>query len=357
MSNLVVYGFTDRDGAAALEDVGIRIKNNGGPHGVGLVEVGSVSAIVGPETKWRMFRSAEHNNLTRLQHYQTVLESVMEDTAILPARYQTVLPGKEAVCTLLAQHGHRLAKPIADYGHLIEIEVIVEWDLNEMVKTILSKDGLDTSRLGRTSHGMATALQQEVKTRRETLSRFIRQALKGISVDISDVRDPDPGVVTRHVLLLERERDNDLFMLLREIDKSGIGKLRMRCIGPLPPCSFASVEVWAGDHDMIENARINLNLNPIVEKGEIRKAYHSAIKQLHPDLNTVVSGTIDEISAIRDSYELLSMIAEGQVRSKGHGVPDTDRRLDKAMIRLDRSGLDRTFMIAVRREGARKAVA
>ena len=31
-------------------------------------------------------------------------------------------------------------------SHLIEIEVIVEWDLNEMVKTILSKDGLDLSR-------------------------------------------------------------------------------------------------------------------------------------------------------------------------------------------------------------------
>lgn len=355
MSNLVVYGFTNRDGAAALRDVGSRIKGSGGPSGVSLVEVGNVSAVVGPETRWRMFRSAEHNNLTRLQHYQTVLETVMEDTAILPARYQTVLPGREAVCTLLAQHGHRLIKPITDYGHLIEIEVIVDWDLNEIVKTILSKDGLDTSRLGRTSHGMATALQQEIATRRETLSRYIRHALKAISVDISDVRDPDPGVVTRHVLLLERDRDSDLFLLLREIDKSGIGKLRMRCIGPLPPCSFASVEVWVGDHEMVENARMNLKLNPIVEKGDIRRAYHSAIKQLHPDLNNVVSGTVDEINAIRDSYELLSMIAEGQVRGSKEAAQDEDRRLDKAMIRLDRGALDRTFMIAVRREGAGRA--
>lgn len=356
MNNLVVYGFTNRDGAAALRDIGGRIKVGGGPAGVGLVEVGNVSAIVGPETKWRMFRSTEHNNLTRLQNYQTVLETVMEDTAILPARYQTVLPGREAVCTLLAQHGHKLTKPIMDYGHLIEIEVIVEWDLNEIVKTILSKDGLDTSRLGRTSHGMATALQQEITKRRETLSRYIRHALKGISVDLSDVRDPDPGVVTRHVLLLEKVRDTDLFMLLRQIDKSGIGKLRMRCIGPLPPCSFASVEVWVGDHEMVENARLNLKLNPIVEKGEIRRAYHSAIKQLHPDLNNVVAGNVEEINAIRDSYELLSMIAEGQVRSS-RDAAEAGRQLDKAMIRLDRGALDRTFMIAVRREGARKAVA
>ncbi len=354
MNNLVVYGFTNRDGAAALKGIGARIKASGGPHNIGLVEVGSVSAIVGPETKWRMFRSTEHNNLTRLQNYQMVLEAVMEDTAILPARYQTVLPGREAVCTLLAQHGHKLAKPITDYGHLIEIEVIVEWDLNEIVKTILSKDGLDTSRLGRTSHGMATALQQEITKRRETLARYIRHALKGISVDLSDVRDPDPGVVTRHVLLLEKTRDNDLFLLLRQIDKSGVGKLRMRCIGPLPPCSFASVEVWVGDHEMVENARLNLNLNPIVEKGEIRRAYHSAIKQLHPDLNNVLAGNVDEISAIRDSYELLSMIAEGQVRSD---AAETGRRLDKAMVRLDRGALDQTFMIAVRRDGVGKAVA
>ena len=356
MNNLVVYGFTNRDGAAALKDIGTRIKKGGGPHNVGLVEVGNVSAIVGPETKWRMFRSAEHNNLARLQNYQSVLEAVMEVTAILPARYQTVLPGREAVCTLLAQHGHKLAKPISDYGHLIEIEVIVEWDLNEIVKTILSKDGLDTSRLGRTSHGMATALQQEITKRRETLSRYIRHALQGISVDLSDVRDPDPGVVTRHVLLLEKGRDTDLFMLLREIDKSGVGKLRMRCIGPLPPCSFASVEVWVGDHDMIESARMNLNLNPIVEKGEIRRAYHSAIKKLHPDLNNVLAGNVDEINAIRDSYELLSMIADGQLRSTRDSA-ETGRRLDKAMVRLDRGALDRTFMVAVRREGVRKAVA
>ena len=201
---------------------------------------------------------------------------------------------------------------------------------------------------------MATALQQEITKRRETLARYIRHALKGISVDLSDVRDPDPGVVTRHVLLLEKTRDNDLFLLLRQIDKSGVGKLRMRCIGPLPPCSFASVEVWVGDHEMVENARLNLNLNPIVEKGEIRRAYHSAIKQLHPDLNNVLAGNVDEISAIRDSYELLSMIAEGQVRSD---AAETGRRLDKAMVRLDRGALDQTFMIAVRRDGVGKAVA
>jgi gas vesicle protein GvpL/GvpF len=357
MNELVVYGFTNRSGAAALQDIGVRTKSRGGPHGVSLIEVGNVSAIVGPQTKWKVFRSAEFNNLTRLQHYQCVLENVMEDTVILPARFQTILPGREAVAGLLAQHGHRLAKPIHDYGHLIEIEVIIEWDLNDIVQTILTKDGLDPGQVDGTSHGMATELQRSVGIRRDALALYIRKALQAISIDISDVRDPSANVVSRHVLLLEKERDTDLFMLLREIDKSGVGKLRMRCVGPLPPCSFASVDVWVGDHEMVENARVNLNLNPIVEKGEIRKAYHTAIKRLHPDLNEVVGGNVEEINAIRDSYELLSMIAEGQVFGGNASKVDPEKRLEKAMVRLDRGALDQTFMISVRREGSRKAVA
>lgn len=360
MSELVVYGFTNRNGASGLDDISARVASRGGPSSVGLVEVGSVAAIVGPQTKWKMFRSAEFNNLTRLQHYQAVLECVMEDTDVLPARFQTVLSSREAVATLLAQHAHRLAEPIHDYGHLIEIEVFVEWDLNEIVQTVLSKEGLDVASSHATSHDMATALQKSVDKRRTSLQQYIKRALKAICVDISDVRDPNSSVVSRHVLLLEKGRDTDLFMLLKEIDKSSVGKLRMRCIGPLPPCSFASVDVWVGDHDLVETARLNLNLNPIVEKGEIRKAYHTAIKRLHPDLNKVISGSdngVEEINAIRDSYELLTMIAEGQVHGGSAAKEDKDRRLDKAMIRLDPGALDQTYMVAVRREGSNRAIA
>lgn len=359
MSELVVYGFTNRNGAASLEDLERRVRARGGPAGVGLVEVGSISAIVGPQTKWKVFRSADYNNLTRLQHYQAVLECVMEDTDVLPARFQTVLSGREAVAKLLAQHGHRLAQPISDYGHLIEIEVFVEWDMNDIVQTILAKEGLEVAQPNATSHDMATALQNAIEKRRAGLKQYIKRALSAIARDVSDVKDGQANVVSRHVVLLEKGRDVDLFSLLKEIDKSSVGKLRIRCVGPLPPCSFASVDVWVGDHDLVETARLNLNLNPIVERGEIRKAYHSAIKRLHPDLSAMNQGHIgvEEINAIRDSYELLSMIAEGQLRGGVGAGKGPDERYDKAMIRLDQGALDQTFMVAIRREGAAKAIA
>lgn len=355
MTEQVLYAFTNRDGADSLRDIGKIIEDNGGPAGVNLVEVGNVAALVSPQAKWKLLRSTEHNHLVRLQHFQSVLETAMNLAPILPTRHQTVLSDREAVSTLLAQHGHTLVKPVRDFGGLIEFEVVIQWDINDIVRDILGKDGLNTPRHSSTNSDMARSLENAIAEKRRVLTDFIKQALKSLTVDMIDVRGSDQGVLCRMLVLLQAKKQDSLLALLKQIDDSGIGKLQMNCIGPLPPCSFASVEVWLSDVGKVEAARRQLALHPVVQKDDIRKAYHMALKTLHPDLNGGVTRSPDaaeKISRIRHSYELLSLIADGQTRS-GLMTDSGSEGLKQSLVRLDGPSLEKTFLVSLRREGER----
>ncbi len=354
MTEIVLYGLTNRDGAESLKDIGDLVRANGGPTGTNLVEVGQIAAVVGPQNKWKLLRSADYNQLKRLQNYQTVLETAINLAPVLPARHQTVLPDKESVSILLAQHGHTLTKPIKKFGDFIEFEVAIHWDINDIVRSILGEEGLEVSPRDRSSRAMARSLDVALQDKRRVLVQFIRQALKVVSQDIIDIRDNDQSILCRMLVLLRNKDQDALLKILGQIDESGIGKLQMSCIGPLPPCSFASVEVWRSDVSKVDEARRDLSLNCSVHREDIRRAYHAALKTLHPDTTNQVHESheaAERISAIRSSYELLSLIADGQVRGGiGLGL-GTTASIDNSLVRLDPKALQRTYLVSLRREG------
>lgn len=348
MTEIVLYGFTDRKGAENLSTLPTTLKQDYSLPGIDIIEVGNVAAIIGPQPKWRYFRTVDHNNLTRLQQYQSVLEAALREAPILPARHQTVLPNRGAISNLLAQHGPSIIQPLRQYGSLLEFEIEIRWDMSEIVRNILGKDGLEAPDSPDDTHAMTEALDIAIERKREALAKFINQAITAVTLDEIrvDVRDRD--ILCNLIVLVRRDNCDALMKLLGQINSSGIGKLDMNCIGPLPPCSFASVEVWLSDAQMVEDARNSLRLGAIVSKDDIRKAYHQAMKSLHPDVNKGRAAA-ERITAIQHSYELLSLIADGLNNSPptlNDGQPDRTQQ-----VLLDEASLERTYLISLRREG------
>jgi DNA-binding transcriptional ArsR family regulator len=342
MQPCVLYAFTDRDGFEKLEDIGAHVVAQGGPKNVELVQVGQLAALIGPQTKRRLLHSSDHNKNLRLHHYQTVLEVAMEEASVLPARFQTLLPNPEAASALLQRYRQPLEAALHDYGELIEFEISIKWDIGEIVRNILSQDGLST-----TQGSAAQALEDTIQEKRRDLGAYIRNAFDSIALDVIDVRTTAQDDLCHHVLLLDKSREATLFDLLKQIDKCGIGKVSTLCIGPLPPCSFASIDLWNSDADAVEAARKSLDLDTIVDGEEIRKAYHLALKAHHPDLNEQATSDPETISSLREAFELLSMIADGQAdieTSPEDGVTQTT-------VRLDSDSLKETLLLSLYRAG------
>ena len=94
----------------------------------------------------------------------------------------------------------------------------------------------------------------------------------------------DDRMVANLALLLPKGASDALDRRLAELDEEFGSRLNFRCVGPLPPYSFATVEVSLPSFEAIDRARRALSLGDKAGLAEIKSAYRRQIRQVHPDL-------------------------------------------------------------------------
>ncbi|MBU1487031.1 DnaJ domain-containing protein [bacterium] len=83
-------------------------------------------------------------------------------------------------------------------------------------------------------------------------------------------------------------------------------KLNFRCVGPLPPYSFYTLEIEKMESEEIDWARKRLGLlNTTAGKDEIKKAYQRAAASTHPDINPDTPGVEEEFDEIIRAHNIL----------------------------------------------------
>jgi len=72
---------------------------------------------------------------------------------------------------------------------------------------------------------------------------------------------------------------------LDELDAAFYGRLDFRCVGPLPPYSFATVETLVPTFGAVDGARKRLGLGRQATALEIKQAFRQRARVEHPDCN------------------------------------------------------------------------
>lgn len=339
---------TDAEKQSVLRNIDTRVADRGGPPGLELIEAGSLTALIGPYCKPRRFRSLDYNRQLQLKAQQVVLETAMEDVRVLPAALGTHLPSRSKIVRLLNIHGDHLRSQLNTFGDLVEFEVLVSWDANEIVRSILTMDGLEIPNGSRSNRNMARALEMAIETKRRTLRAHIDSAIKQVARDTISVETSDANALSRQIVLLSKDREDHFYDLLRKINATGEGKISIKCIGPLPPCSFAAVQVWKTPLDEVTQARSTLRLGRSVAMSEIQAAYRNALN--HPQGQDGL-GT-KKISEVRSSYQLLTQIAESQSLTYLSGAMQRSAS-DDALVQLDQATLLETYLVSIGKRGSR----
>ena len=82
--------------------------------------------------------------------------------------------------------------------------------------------------------------------------------------------------------------------------------LNFRCVGPLPPYSFYTLEIKTVKNEDIDWARKRLGLSgDITSKNEIKKAYQRQALSTHPDRNLNAPGAGKEFDDVNKAYKIL----------------------------------------------------
>ena len=250
-----------------------------------------------------------------LLRHQQVIERVMTWTSILPVKFGTVAPDGQAVSRSLANGTAAFADAFERMKGKSQFEILVTWDPEPVFASIAAEPEVVQLKQELTTDGYgaylvaASRLGALVKwffvRRRNKLADGIAQVLRQISQDAVPNALMDDRMVLNMALLIEDDRTAALDDCLETLDASYEGKLTFRCIGPLPPHSFATVEITFLEAGKITRARRLLELDAVQDARTLQAAYRRLAKQAHPD-TAAGGGDGERIAELKDAFTTLS---------------------------------------------------
>lgn len=355
MGPIYVYGVVPAEEDMAFDTVGV--DGDGGP--VYAVPHHGIAAVVSTSPLENYRALGRQEAVTYLVAHQRVVEAVMRERPVLPVRFGTVLADAGVVQRLLAVGEARFTAALAEIADRVQMEVVVLWDLQEVFGEIAQQDEIAQFRAqiaARPAEAMVAermAMGQKVHAslleRRAALQSQLLPALRNVARDVVVNPPMDDSMVVNAALLLDPTDDGALDQELERLDQAFDGRLHLRCVGPLPPYSFATVEIVVPSFEAVDKARQTLGLCEVVRPAKIRQAYHRLAAQSHPDHRPDDSAAESRMAELADAYALLNAYTEAQALEGGIS-PEGGDASREALCHLDRATAERTLLISVRRQ-------
>jgi DnaJ-domain-containing protein 1 len=282
--------------------------------------------------------------------HQQVVEAVMRVAPVLPVKFGTQAPDETSVRHALEQGRSSYQEAFARLADCMQMEVVVLWDLDAVFRDIAAEGAIVQlkSEIAASPEQQREAacvtlgglVKAALDRRRRELATHLADALRGVAIDAVDNAVMNDRMVLNLALLLRRNDGERLDRRLSELDAEHVGRLTFRCVGPLPPYSFATVEIRFPTFDEVERSRRALELGEKATAAELRSAYRRLVKTVHPDAAGVGRNVGARMSVLTDAYRVLNAYAGGRAGGDAEAPP----------LRFDRRAVAQRVLISVRRQ-------
>ena len=225
------------------------------------------------------------------------------------------MPHEDSVAELLARGGPDFRRALDELAGKAQTELLVQWNLQEVFAEIGQSEEIAGLRLVAQAASpedcggaleVGRTVQALLARRRAAIAECLLPRLVDVARDsVVNVTQND-GIVLNVALLLDEEGRRRLDALLSELDAEFSGRLDFRAVGPLPPCSFATLEVETPRFAEIDAARRLLRLPDVVTAADVKAAYHRVASAVHPDLNPDAKEAAARMSELSEAHTLLS---------------------------------------------------
>jgi len=296
------------------------------------------------------YRGLKRDKAVRyLVAHQRVVEAVMQAFPLLPVKFGTVLPDEAWVRRLLTQGGTLFRTTLEKFAGQAQIEVVILWNLEDVFQEIGQEDPIGQLKdqvaarpLEETLDervAMGQMVQASLERRREALQDRLLPSLRELALYLVVNPPMDDSMVANVALLVDKPGREALDRRLGLLDEAFEGRLLFRCVGPLPPYSFATVEVQVPSFDAVDKARRQLGLGEMATPGEIKRAYRQLAGRLHPDHNPEDPEAETRMAELTQAYRLITAFADSQALEE-----------DDMPCVFNREAVERTLLIAIQRQ-------
>lgn len=249
--------------------------------------------------------------LKELGQYHSLLERLRPMGTVVPVRFGTPVSCKAEVLRLLEAERAVLEELTAEFEHKAEWDVTAQWNFalvatdmveeNQSLRDLAAKAQTAADQI-RVGAEVASALA----VRAEALVPRIRDTLFCLAEAHVETGPPMEGVVFQAALLMGEEKEADLDRALEELDRCFAQRVNFRCVGPLPPHSFATADIHRPRFSDVDRARRRLGLGPTATRQEIQDVFRRHALQTHPDHCPGDPDAQARFDELKQAYDVLS---------------------------------------------------
>ncbi|MFH0772387.1 MAG: GvpL/GvpF family gas vesicle protein, partial [Candidatus Omnitrophota bacterium] len=241
-----------------------------GPHGISACEevytvsYQDISAVVS-DSEIADYTCMHTDSLAMfLVRHQRAIEKIMGlGHTIIPMRLGTFAKDTGEIQYILSC-GYSIIKDIfSKISDRIEIDIIAEWsDFSSTLKEIGEdeeikkfKERLLTSPAGVTVDDrmkVGFMVKEALERKREGYSQQIRTTLKSVSQDFKTHELMNDKMVTNIAFLIDKPKQDTFYKRVEELNAKFKEELNFRCVGPLPPYSFYTLEIKTINNEEID---------------------------------------------------------------------------------------------------------
>ena len=317
--NCYLYGIIEFNEERTFGPIGFEMPNQQ-KTSVMALPFEDLAVVVGPTPHEHFDGLRKEILIQSLLSHQQTLETIMKVRFVLPFKFGTVLKDKKEMSTLLSQNHPFLLEWFHKMKNRCEMEVVATWDTQTVLKEMAERDpqiaewkknfqALSGPEQEKEKLSLGKYLSEKLKKQAARCAEEILTALKGLSESWATHELMNDQMVFNASFLLTRGGEELFSKTLEDLDKRLEGKLNFRCVGPLPPYSFATVTIKRFDPKQIHQAQEKLGLKSFVDPGQVKKAYKKMASQCHPDTHPKADGK--EFESLQQAYELLTSYCKG----------------------------------------------
>jgi len=249
----------------------------------------------------------------RLVMHQVVDEQVAKRHPILPVKFGTVLATSDEVHRLLTQGHPQFFLTLLWMQDKAEVQVIASWAGGQ----VIDENGAGPEMLPAEEPIPPEWAAASVSQRPQSYLERMIDSLQPVSVDVQPY-PPKSGEMVVNAAFLVAQANLDAFHgRVNQLNALFYKQINFQITGPLPPYSFAVVEVSKPSPEAINKAKLLLNLNEVAGEVEVRKAYRRLAALVSSDRKLVDKLARARLMALRRASDLLVAYCRGQAEKNG----------------------------------------
>jgi hypothetical protein len=203
-----------------------------------------------------------------LMTHQAVVEKVLRKHPILPLQFGTVLASSDEVHELLAQGHPQFYLTLLWIQDKVELEVVASW----MGGQVIEEDNAEPEMLPAEESLPPEQIGIPKGQRRQNYLERMVGFLQPVSVDVQPCPANPVGEVVSVAFLVDDANLEAFHGRIKQLNAFFYNQIDFQVIGPLPPCSFATVEVNRPSPEVIGEAQRLLGLSELAGEVEARQA-------------------------------------------------------------------------------------